>query len=45
MLSMMLMDLATTAFKYSLWNMGVFATPYNKRTKYHQGRIKEYIGL
>ena len=28
-----------------MWNMGVFATPYNKRTKYHQGRIKEYIGL
>ena len=28
-----------------LWDMGVLATPYNKRTKYHQGRIKEYIGL
>lgn len=28
-----------------LWEMGVFATPYNKRTRYHQGRIKEYIGL
>ena len=28
-----------------LWNMGVFVTPYNKRTKYHPGRIKEYIGL
>ena len=28
-----------------LWDMGVFATPYNKRTLYHQGRIKEYIGL
>ena len=26
-----------------LWDMGVFATPYNKRTRYHQGRIKEYI--
>ena len=28
-----------------LWDMGVFAMPHNKRTKYHQGRIKEYIGL
>lgn len=28
-----------------LWDMGVFAMPHNKRTQYHQGRIKEYIGL
>lgn len=28
-----------------LWDMGVLAMPYNKRSKYHQGRIKEYIGL
>lgn len=26
-----------------LWDMGVFATPYNKRSRYHQGRIQAYL--
>lgn len=29
----------------NLWDMEVFAAPYDRSTKYHQGRIKEYIGL